>query len=127
MFVLFHFKRMGPRDLTDLTSPAVILDVVELELKLEPLPDLVINNNHAIDVTDLNVMELQGTEKQDVPPKDEEEDVSSIHSMPVTSTASTISFYESHRQILSQVILPFFIAGFGSVGAGIYLSMMQVK
>ncbi|XP_065350310.1 solute carrier family 41 member 1-like [Cloeon dipterum] len=32
---------------------------------------------------------------------------------------------ESHRKIFSQVVLPFFIAGMGMVGAGIYLDMVQ--
>ncbi|KAF4525303.1 hypothetical protein B566_EDAN014825 [Ephemera danica] len=110
--------KMGPRDTMDLSSP-IILDVVKLEHKVEPLPDLITNNFDPIELS-VDEMELQ-VEKVD------EADGASVRSVPSPppTPSSTMSYYESHRRVASQVIAPFFIAGIGSVGAGLYLAMMQ--
>lgn len=56
-------------------------------------------------------------------------DTSTIVSLPdvVNTTASEAESEETYLSIGLQVLLPFLVAGMGMVGAGIYLSHIQVN
>jgi hypothetical protein len=44
-----------------------------------------------------------------------------------TPDGSKSVIIESHRRIFGQVVFPFFVAGMGMVGAGVYLDIVQVR